>query len=184
MDKLTKGEQRIFTLGILCATEGLKNMKVDYAKLAISAGLKNGASASVLFNKAKSKFLANSETEGLAKDVSKPATPNKVVKPRAKKAPATGKGKSKATKKGMDDAAGAIIKSEPDAVMVDGDDDLVEVTQGGQVIKEEPSFAEGIIDGTSYPIKQDRSGDLWAISSSPRDDSSECTMDFKEERDI
>ncbi|OAL74388.1 hypothetical protein A7D00_2421 [Trichophyton violaceum] len=92
MDTLTAGEQRTFMLGLLCSTDGLNNIKVDYDKLAEKAGLKNAASASVLFNKSRRKILSALTEDGtLASTSGSPKkASDKVTKPRKSSAKAKG----------------------------------------------------------------------------------------------
>ncbi|PGH14089.1 hypothetical protein AJ80_06094 [Polytolypa hystricis UAMH7299] len=153
MDSLTASEQRIFTLGMLCSTGGINN--VDYNKLAQKAGLKNGASASVLFLKARRKILAandleNGRGEGGAATADTPAAPktpkankgNKVTKSTPKSTPGKRKGKAAALANAMEedklkveDTVQTPVKAEP-KVKVEGE-------FGG--------FADEIIEGTLYP---------------------------------
>ncbi|EEQ32899.1 hypothetical protein McanMca71_003427 [Microsporum canis] len=179
MDNLTPGEQRTFMLGLLCATDGLTNIKVDYDKLAEKAGLKNAASASVLFNKSRRKILlALTENAGgiaTSGTPKKAATADKVTKTRksAKGKGATNEahieefndnadddvninpGKTTKAKRGKG-KAGVKVKTDPNG--------MVPIKQEAFIKQElfNDEFAKGIIDGTSYPCAGITLNNLWA----------------------
>ncbi|EFQ99809.1 hypothetical protein MGYG_02821 [Nannizzia gypsea CBS 118893] len=176
MDNLTPGEQRTFMLGLLCSTDGLNNIKVDYDKLAEKAGFKNAASASVLFNKSRRKILSALTEDGtIAPTNSSPKKAgDKVTKPR--KSSAKGKGTATATDEepnGNSDTQASPVKP-PKARGGKG-------KAGGKVktnpmmtapikhevlVKEEPvyeDFAKGIINGTFYPYSDIALNTLWAV---------------------
>ncbi|KAI1919082.1 hypothetical protein LOZ12_002007 [Ophidiomyces ophidiicola] len=80
MESLSASEQRIFSNGMICAFEGLNNIKVDYTKLAAMSGLKNASVASVLFNKARRKLVSLRNSEDGVSLIQKAAAPEKVTK--------------------------------------------------------------------------------------------------------
>ncbi|EGD97235.1 hypothetical protein TESG_04647 [Trichophyton tonsurans CBS 112818] len=176
MDTLTAGEQRTFMLGLLCSTDGLNNIKVDYDKLAEKAGFKNAACASVLFNKSRRKILSALTEDGtLAPTNGSPKkASDKVTKPR--KSPAKGKGATTTTDeesngneetqakpvkapktRGGKGKTGGRVKADPMA--------MVPIKHEG-FVKEEPlheDFAKGIIDGTLYSYSDVSLNTLWAV---------------------
>ncbi|KAK2882417.1 hypothetical protein FQN49_000369 [Arthroderma sp. PD_2] len=185
MDSLSASEQRVFTLGVICATDGLNNIKVDYDKLAIEAGFKNAACASVLFNKAKRKLLTSMAKTGTGAGTSdsdttkKAATGGKVTKPRKSRA----KGKAGATsgadtEEASGDSTAVDTETKPvkakgakangrgksgAKVKADPESEIISIKQEAG-IKAEPSndeFAEGIIDGTFYPCTDEKLNSLW-----------------------
>ncbi|EFE40077.1 histone h1.3., putative [Trichophyton verrucosum HKI 0517] len=184
MDTLTAGEQRTFMLGLLCSTDGLNNIKVDYDKLAEKAGFKNAASASVLFNKSRRKILSALTEDGTlapANGSPKKAS-DKVTKPR--KSSAKGKGATittdeesngneetqanpvKAPKaRGGKGKAGGRVKADPMAISFLTRHRMVPI-KGEVFVKEEPlheDFAKGIIDGTLYSYSDVSLNTLWAV---------------------
>ncbi|OJD23929.1 hypothetical protein ACJ73_04720 [Blastomyces percursus] len=106
MDNLETGmsarEQRIFFIAMTCTPDGLAGIKVNYDLLAEKAGLKNAASASVLYGEARRKLLeatrgvgSTSTPNGNGADPTTPAKSNKVTK---RTPNSSARGKNTATK--------------------------------------------------------------------------------------
>ncbi|KAF3483949.1 uncharacterized protein GIQ15_03273 [Arthroderma uncinatum] len=188
MEGLTASEQRIFTLGMLCATDGLTSIKVDYDKLAIQAGLKNAACALVLFNKSKRKIL-----QGIAENASgaagnktpnkKAATGDKVTKPpksRAKGKATTNEGDTEESNVDAVDTT-PVKAAKPKGARANGrakgaakvkrdpENEIISIKHEAE-IKTEPfteDFAKGIIDGTFYPCTGEKLNNLWVAGTGP-----------------
>ncbi|KAI5295460.1 hypothetical protein KEM52_001308 [Ascosphaera acerosa] len=64
LSQLTPGEQTLFINAMLCATNGLRDVKVDFDQLAEAQGYKSKASASVMWGNLRRKVLSLTSVDG------------------------------------------------------------------------------------------------------------------------